>query len=214
MKKSKTTEAENENQEQASEEGVPGNEAGPSEDNFPDDQEFASEDSEVSDSDSQEDESPDKIEESGNIKDNAEYKTLNEKYLRLYAEFDNYRRRAAKESLDLIQTANADILTKLLPTLENFERAFNPEHKARKLEDFEAGIKMIFNNFKDVLEESGLEDINPEGEEFDPNFHDAMMQQPHDKVEEGYVIQVFQKGYKVKSKILQHAKVIISKGKV
>jgi molecular chaperone GrpE len=80
------------------------------------------------------------------------------------------------------------------------------------LEDFEAGIKMIFNEFKDVLEEAGLEEINPEGEPFDPNFHDALVQQHHDTVEEDNVIQVFEKGYKVKSKILKPAKVIVSKG--
>jgi molecular chaperone GrpE len=149
----------------------------------------------------------------GNIKESEEYKALNEKYLRLYAEFDNYRKRTAKENLELILTANSNLLEKLIPTLENFQIAFEPEQKAKKLEDFEAGVKMIFNSFKDVLEESGLEEINPEGEEFDPVFHEAMLEQYHDIVEEGHVVQVYQKGYKVKSKILKHAKVITSKGK-
>jgi molecular chaperone GrpE len=146
------------------------------------------------------------------VKNSEVYKALNEKYLRLYAEFDNFRKRSAKESLELVQTANSELITQLIPTLENFEIAFAPEKRAGKLEDFEAGIKMIYNSFKEILEEEGLEEINPVGEEFDPVYHEAMLEQYHDTVEEGHVIQVYQKGYKLKSKILKHAKVIISKG--
>ena len=163
-------------------------------------------------SDTENEEGSDQAEEDSKP-ETPEYKALNEKYLRLYAEFDNFRKRSAKESLEHMLTANSNLLTKLIPTLENFEMAFSPEQKATKLEDFEKGIKMIFNSFKDVLEDAGMEEINPEGEEFDPNFHEALLEQNHDTVEEGDVIQVFQKGYKVKSKILKHAKVIISKGK-
>lgn len=144
--------------------------------------------------------------------DADKYKELNEKHLRLYAEFENFRKRSARESLDIIQTAGAKIMGALLPTLENLDRAFDPQKKATKLEDFEAGIKMIYKSLKETLEEEGLEEINPEGEEFDPNLHEALMQQPHATLEEGKVIQVFQKGYKVKNKILRHAKVIISTG--
>ena len=141
------------------------------------------------------------------------YEELNGKYMRLYAEFENFRRRSARESLEMGQNANAKFMEKLLPTLENLTSAFSPEHKATKLEDFESGIKMIFNSFKDVLEESGLEEVDPEGEEFDPNIHEALMQQAHDDIEEGHIIQVFKKGYKLKSKIIKHAQVITSKGK-
>ncbi len=141
------------------------------------------------------------------------YQELNSKYLRLYAEFDNFRRRTAKETMEIMKNANADLVGKLLPTLENFERAFSTEQKGESVEDFEKGFKMIYNNLKDTLEETGLEEINPEGEEFDPNFHEAVMQQPHDVVEEDHVVQVYQKGYKFNSKILKHAMVIVSKGK-
>ncbi|MBF0429846.1 MAG: nucleotide exchange factor GrpE [Fibrobacteria bacterium] len=170
-------------------------------------------------------EAKDKTEEDGTEEDSCDYSDdeneelseeeegIKEKYLRLYAEFENFRKRTAKESLQLIQTAQAGLMEKLIPTLETFEMAFSPEQKAKKLEDFEAGIKMIFNKFKDVLEEAGLEEINPEGEEFDPNFHEAIMQQPHDTLEEDHIVQVYQKGYKVKTKILKHAKVIVAKGK-
>jgi len=144
--------------------------------------------------------------------ESAKFQELNSKYLRLYAEFDNFRKRSAKESLAIIKTANADVIDKLIPILENFTLAFSPDQKASKLEDFEKGIKMIFNSFKDVLEDAGLEEISPEGEEFDPNLHEALMEQAHDTVEEGHIIQVYQKGYKVDSKILRHAKVITSKG--
>jgi molecular chaperone GrpE len=152
-------------------------------------------------------------EEGQKVQEDPEYIELNNKYLRLYAEFDNFRRRSAKESLENYQNASAKIIGQLLPTLENFARAFSPEHKASTLEDFEPGIQMIYNNFKDVLEEAGLEEINPEGEEFDPNLHEALMKQPHDTVEEDHVVQVFQKGYKLKDKILKHAQVVLSQGK-
>ena len=147
-----------------------------------------------------------------NIKEHPEYRELQDKYMRLYAEFENYRRRTAKESLELVKTANAELLEKLIPVLENFALAFSPDRKAQKLEDFEKGVKMIYNSLKDVCDEVGLEEIHPEGEEFDPNLHEALMEQHHDKVPEGHVIQVFQKGYQIQSKILKHAKVITSKG--
>jgi len=146
------------------------------------------------------------------VEKHPKYQSLNDKYLRLHADFDNFRRRAARENLELIQTSSAQLLGKVLPTLENLERAFDPQKKATRLEDFEEGIRLIFKSFKDVLNDAGLEEINPEGEEFDPLYHEALMQQPHPTLAEGKVAQVFSKGYKVKNKILKHAKVVLSTG--
>lgn len=148
----------------------------------------------------------------GDVEKNPKYQSLNDKYIRLHADFDNYRRRVARESLELIQTASSNLLEKLLPTLENLDHAFDPQKKATKLEDFEEGIRLIYKSFKDVLDDAGLEEINPEGEVFDPVYHEALMQQAHPTLAEGKVIQVFQKGYKVKNKILKHAKVVLSLG--
>ena len=137
----------------------------------------------------------------------------NDRNLRLMAEFDNYRRRTAKEQLELIETANGKLLEKLSEVQDNFERAFASENKAQDLEAFEKGMQMIYNQFAKILTDAGLEQIDPTGAEFDPNCHEALMQQPSETVPEGHVVTVFQKGYKLKKKILKTAKVIVSSGK-
>ncbi len=148
-----------------------------------------------------------------NPKPGAELKELQDKHVRLYAEFENFRRRTAKESFELMATANARLIEKLTEVLDNFQRAFDPQNKSASAEDFEKGVRLIYGRFKQLLEDEGLEEIDPVGTEFDPNVHDALLQQPSDKVAENHIIQTVQKGYKLKSKILKHAKVIVSKGK-
>ena len=137
----------------------------------------------------------------------------NDRNLRLMAEFENFRRRNAKEQLELIETANGKLLEKLSEVQDNFERAFATENKAKDLEAFEKGMQMIYNQFAKVLTDAGLEQIDPTGKEFDPNLHEALMQQPSETIPEGHVVTVFQKGYKLKNKILKTAKVIVSSGK-
>ena len=143
----------------------------------------------------------------------AELAAANDRNLRLMAEFDNFRRRTAKEQLELIETANGKLLEKLSEVQDNFERAFASENKAKDLEAFEKGMQMIYNQFAKILTDAGLEQIDPTGAEFDPNCHEALMQQPSETVPEGHVVTVFQKGYKLKNKILKTAKVIVSSGK-
>ena len=133
--------------------------------------------------------------------------------LRLMAEFDNFRRRSAKEQLDIIETANGKLLEKLSEVQDNFERAFASENKAKDLDAFEKVMQMIYNQFAKILTDAGLEQIDPTGAEFDPNMHEALMQQPSETIPEGHVVTVFQKGYKLKNKILKTAKVIVSSGK-
>jgi molecular chaperone GrpE len=137
----------------------------------------------------------------------------NDRNLRLMAEFENFRRRNAKEQLELIETANGKLLEKLSEVQDNFERAFAAENKAKDFEAFEKGMQMIYNQFAKVLTDAGLEQIDPTGKEFDPNLHEALMQQPSETIPEGHVVTVFQKGYKLKNKILKTAKVIVSSGK-
>ena len=129
------------------------------------------------------------------------------------AEFDNFRRRTAKEQLDIIETANAKLLEKLSEVLDNFERAFAAENKANDLEAFEKGMQLIHSQFAKTLTDAGLEQIDPIGQEFDPNCQEALMQQPSEDIPEGHVVTVFQKGYRLKGKILKTAKVIVSSGK-
>ena len=137
----------------------------------------------------------------------------NDRFVRLMAEFENFRRRNAKEQLELIETANGKLLEKLSEVQDNFERAFASENKAKDLEAFEKGMQMIYNQFAKVLTDAGLEQIDPTGKEFDPNLHEALMQQPSETIPDGHVVTVFQKGYKLKNKILKTAKVIVSSGK-
>ena len=146
------------------------------------------------------------------VKESEEYKKLHTQHLRLHAEFDNYRRRTAKENLTLIENASSRVLEKLIEVVDNLDRAFSEEHKASNLEDFEKGILMIKDQFTNTLNEFGLKAIEPIGEAFDPNLHEALMQQPSEEVKEDHIISVFQKGYRVKEKVIKHAKVIVSSG--
>ncbi len=148
-----------------------------------------------------------------NAKAIAELQEYKDKYVRLFAEFENFRRRTAKENFELMANANHKLLGKMTEVLDNFNLAFDPKNKVANPEDFEKGIRLIYNRFKEILSDEGLAEVDPIGEEFDPNLHEALMQQPSDTVDENHIIQVFQKGYKSKSKILKHAKVIVSTGK-
>ncbi len=143
----------------------------------------------------------------------AELSAANDRNLRLMAEFENYRRRSAKELLDTVEVANGKLLEKLSEVLDNFERAFAAENKAKDLESFEQGVRLIHNQFAKILKDAGLEQLDPLNQPFDPNYHEALMQQPSETVAEGNVITVFQKGYKLKNKLLKTAKVIVSSGK-
>ena len=143
----------------------------------------------------------------------SELQEAKDRHLRLLAEWDNYRRRTIKENFDLVSSANAKLLAKLTDVLDDFNLAFDPKHKSDKLEDVEKGMRLIYNKFKNILSEEGLTEVDPAGAEFDPNLHDALMQQPSDTVPENHVSQVLMKGYKAKDKILKHAKVIVSTGK-
>ena len=142
-----------------------------------------------------------------------EFEEANNKYLRLVAEFDNFRRRTAKENLDLIESANHGLLGKLCEVTENFERAYSQTEETVKFDDYKNGVRLIQEQLWTILKSFGLDTIDPQNEAFDPNFHEALMQQPSEEVEENTVLNVFQKGFKIKNKVIQHAKVIVSSGK-
>lgn len=164
------------------------------------------------DADAQAEQAPESTESAEDVL-KAELAAANDRNLRLMAEFDNFRRRSAREQLEIIETANGKLLEKLSEVLDNFERAFASENKAKDLETFEKGMQMIHDQFAKVLTDAGLEQIDPTGAEFDPNCHEALMQQPSEDVPENHVVTVFMKGYKLKNKILKPAKVIVSSGK-
>ena len=128
---------------------------------------------------------------------------------RIQADFINYKRRALEENQKVCELALEDFITKLLPLLDNFELAL--KHIENKDECIK-GIELIYAQLIDMLEKEGLQKIEANGKKFDPYVHEALMTEKSDK-EEGTVIEEFQKGYKLRNKVLRHSKVKIAKNK-
>ncbi len=133
---------------------------------------------------------------------------LNVRYLRLAADFQNYKKRVEKEKSDIYAFANEKIVVELLDVIDNFERAL--AHSKDNNEGFAEGMNMIFKQFKGVLDKSGLEEMSAEGEGFDPNFHHAVMTESSNEHESGTVLQVLQKGYLLNQKVIRPAMVKVS----
>ena len=129
-----------------------------------------------------------------------------DKYLRLYAEFENHRRRTAKERLDLISTANEQLLKALLPVADDLDRA---EKSFREAGTREAeGVLLIVNKFRKTLEQSGLKTMDTSSGTFDPDLHEAITQIPSPD-QAGKIIDVVEKGYLLNDKVIRHAKVVV-----
>ena len=136
-----------------------------------------------------------------------EDEALQTKYLRLMADFQNYKRRAEKEKGDIYAYANEKIVVELLTVMDNFERAL--QHEAAD-EGFAEGMRMIFKQLTGVLEKAGLEEIKAEGEDFDPNFHNAVMTEDNADYESGKVTEVLQKGYLLNKKVIRPSMVKVN----
>ncbi len=139
---------------------------------------------------------------------------LNEKHLRLFSEFDNFKKRTKKEKSELIKSAGEDVIGELLPVLDDFERAIasNKEIEAEgeQIEQLKNGFELIFNKLKKTLEEKGLQEMEAEGEEFNTDRHEAMTRMPvEDEEKKGTVVEVVQKGYYLNDKVLRYAKVVV-----
>ena len=130
-----------------------------------------------------------------------------DKNLRLFAEFDNFRKRTAKERIELFSTASQDIMTSLLPILDNFERAFKLDEPVEN-----DGMLLIYNQLKAELDKKGLKEIeNPIGKELDTDFHEAITNIPaQDKKQKGKIVDVIEKGYLLSTKVLRYAKVVVA----
>lgn len=138
------------------------------------------------------------------------YNELNDRFLRLYAEFDNYRRRTNKEKVDLIATANAGVLKDMLPIYDDFERAILNNENVEDVDAIKEGITLIFNKFKSTLENKGLKPMVAKGEVFDSEFHEAIANVPApSKSEKGKVIDEVEKGYYLNDKVIRFAKVVV-----
>jgi molecular chaperone GrpE len=129
-------------------------------------------------------------------------------YLRLAADFDNYRKRVAREHGELTARANERLVNELLPVLDDLERALEAaaEHEEAKLEE---GVQLVHRSLASLLERHGLKEIDTDGA-FDPHVHEALLAQPGEGAEEGSVLQVLQKGYRLGDKVLRPARVIVA----
>jgi len=134
-----------------------------------------------------------------------------DKYLRLYSEFENFRRRNAKERLELVKTASADLIQELLPVVDDFERATKAFAENEENAEVLEGVKLIQTKFLKVLENQGLTAMESEpGIEFDPEIHEAITKIPApDKKLKGKVVDVVEKGYLLNEKVVRYAKVVI-----
>lgn len=138
----------------------------------------------------------------------AELKEKSDRILRLQADFENFRRRTGKEKEELSAVITQNILTDLLPLLDNFERAIAVEQT--DVEAFQKGVEMIFTQLREVLDKHGLENIEAEGQPFDPNVHQAVMRVENPDVEDGTITQVLQKGYQAKGRVIRPAMVQVA----
>ena len=136
-----------------------------------------------------------------------EDEALNTKYMRLMADFQNYKRRVEKEKSDIYAFANEKLVSEQLAVIDNFERALMVETADA---GFAEGMKLIFKQLTDVLEKAGLEEIKAHGEDFDPNFHNAVMTEDNPDFESGKVTEVLQKGYMLNKKVIRPSMVKVN----
>ena len=137
----------------------------------------------------------------------AEKQDSNDKYLRLMAEFDNYKKRSARERENIYTDIRVDTVTKFLPVYDNLERALNAETAD---EAYKKGVEMTFQQLLDVFKKLGVEAIPAEGEHFDPNFHNAVMHVEDEGAGENIIVQELQKGFKLGDKVIRFSMVKVA----
>jgi molecular chaperone GrpE len=136
---------------------------------------------------------------------------LNDKYLRLYSEFDNYRRRTVKEKSDIIKTAGEDIFKALLPVIDDFERAMKANEKIEDIAAIKEGVQLIYNKLKNTVQQKGLTPFESIGSAFDADTMEAITHIPAaDESQKGKVIDEVEKGYKLGDKVIRYAKVVVA----
>lgn len=141
----------------------------------------------------------------------ADVQEAKDKYLRLYSEFENFRRRTARERLDLIKSANEDLMSALLPVMDDFGRAQQALEKSEDHKTSKEGFDLIYNKFSNILKQKGLKPMKDKaGTEFNTEFHEAISQMPVEKKKmKGKIIDVVEKGYYLDDKVIRFAKVVI-----
>jgi molecular chaperone GrpE len=137
---------------------------------------------------------------------------MNDKYLRLSAEFDNYRKRTLKERSELLRTAGEQLLVGILPVVDNFERALSSMENATDVTAIKEGVTLIYSNFKEFLARNGVKEINTLDAEFNTDQHEAMTITPAPTPDQkGKVIDTIERGYMLNEKVIRFAKVVVGK---
>ena len=141
----------------------------------------------------------------------AELQEFKEKYLRLVAEFDNFRKRTAREKLETIQTASKDVVVSLLEVVDDAERAEQQLAASTDTDEIKKGILLVFNKLKNILQAKGLKAMDAKGKPFNPDLHEAIAEVEAGKELRGKVVDVVQNGYYLNDKIVRFAKVVVGK---
>jgi molecular chaperone GrpE len=150
--------------------------------------------------------------ESAQEKKQQELDEMRDKYLRLIAEFDNYKKRTAKERIELMQTANKEVIVSLLDVLDDSERAAKQLETAADLNAVKDGVMLVFNKLKSTLQNKGLKPMESLHTEFNPDLHEAITEIPAPSKDlQGKVVDDMQKGYYLNDKLIRHARVIVGK---
>ena len=136
-----------------------------------------------------------------------EYK---DKLLRRAAEFENYKRRSENDQLNLINYSGENLIIKLLPIIDDFERSLQHMGKAKDVDSIKDGIKLVYDKFMKILEDQGVKKIEAKGQPFDVNYHEALMQRKDDSVPAHTVLDELEKGYLYKDRVIRHTKVVVS----
>lgn len=140
-----------------------------------------------------------------------EIEELNQRILRISADFDNFRKRTRLEKEELAKYANANLVTELLPVIDNFQRALDVQEPSSEIKSFLKGFEMIFKQLNEVLKQAGLETIDCVGQAFDPQKHDGVMQVEDDSVEDNTILEDMRTGYIFKDKVIRPSMVKVAK---
>jgi len=140
-----------------------------------------------------------------------EKEQIQDQLLRKIAEFDNYKKRTERDFFDRVQNANEKLITELLPVLDDLERALDHAQKSQEINSLLEGTELIRKKMLGILEKQGLEPLTAEGDEFDPEKHDALLQTEKENVASGKIIEEHLKGYTLNGKVIRHSQVIVAK---
>ncbi|MFC1499926.1 nucleotide exchange factor GrpE, partial [Candidatus Zixiibacteriota bacterium] len=154
-------------------------------------------------------EEPEAIDIDESIPVEVEAAELQDRFLRVSAEFENYKKRRQRETQDLLRFAHESLIRDLIPVVDSFERAISSSEGAREYDAFHDGVLLILQQIHEVLNNVGVERISPEGELFDPNWHEAVGVCPHDEIALDHVATVVEPGYRLHDRIIRPARVMV-----